>query len=747
MQVQLFTLSGDGIENISTEKLVAEEVSDQVLSSPLIVDNKVKPVLWWKFDEGSGDNTSESINEVPSEVAGNKTLWRPGVSGTSLQLDGYISEIRYPSDLTNAITDEITIEGWVAIGAYPWSYVPLVQQMDDNLEELIAKKGNEVVLLGKEGREEYEESEGGWEPNEEDFDFVMKEEDDRGFFLGLDGYGKPVFKLRVGGKWQQLVAENVLERTKWYHLTSTFDNAAREMAIYLDGKLIARKQVQGAGPIELSNNDIRLGKGKERRPIRPVRDNTFSDSYSLDGLIDEVKIYNIAKSSNQINRTYRNYLTNEDALATVAMDSRVLPDGENRGKFGSYYTHLRFYDTWDNLWRFSDHPDVVVEFDDNPSKFIFWRGVGYIPMMVNDQGQWYSNEFNETWNRSGGEGCQEPMSDKESYNNHVRIIENTPARTVVHWRYPLVDVKHVMANYDKETGWCDWSDWYYYIYPDGLAVKSMKLWTHGERDHEWQESMAIFGPNQHPEQIINKEGALSMLNLSGDIDTYHWIEGPPDNVDEPKDQKIQYINYTGVYKPVTVGDFQWSDVYGGELTEYAVFPTWNHWPVAQMPSDGRYATYPDRTSHSSLTHVGPSIYREVKDGPTPYYEKLLMEGMLNESPEELVPIARSWMNAPKMTILNGADGRYDPSQRAYVLSSEDNEDINLEIQASEEQPLINTAFVVKGWGSNKNATISMNNQPVDVKQGITRDIDGSKTLLIWIEHRSMENTSIGISKS
>ena len=71
--------------------------------------------------------------------------------------------------------------------------------------------------------------------------------------------------------------------------------------------------------------------------------------------------------------------------------------------------------------------------------------------------------------------------------------------------------KQAGANVDESTGWGDWADWYYYIYPDGVAVKKMHLWTHGERNHEWQESMGIFGPNQHPEDVIEKEVALSMV--------------------------------------------------------------------------------------------------------------------------------------------------------------------------------------------------------------------------------------------
>jgi hypothetical protein len=551
----------------------------------------------------------------------------------------------------------------------------------------------------------------------------------------------------VGNQWEELITDNHLERRTWYHVAATYDKETGMMIVYVDGKQVGGKQV-AKGDIELSAKDMFIGQGKHRRPIRPVRMNTFSDQYAFDGLIDEVKIYDSALSAEQINSSYKSYMSNAKAFAEVDMDKRVLPAGDKRQEFGSYYTHLKFYDVWDNLWRFSEDPDVVVGFDTSPAKFVFWRGVGYIPMMVNDKGQWYSNEFNETWNRSGGEGCQEPMSDKESFNNHARIIENTAARTVVHWRYPLIDVKHVMANFDEKTGWCDWSDWYYFIYPDGIAVKTMHLWTDGLRDHEWQESMAIFGPDQHPEQIIHTKNALSMLNLKGDKVNYDWVNGPPDDVEEPKGQCIQYINYTGDYKPVTIGDFEWSNVYGGEITEYAVFPTWNHWPVGQMPSDGRYATYSDRTSHSSLTHVPPTTYKEVLDSPTPYYQKILMEGMLKQKPDELVPLARSWMNHAKITNLSGAEGAYEPGQRAYLLNVKSDK-IAFNIAASEQSPIVNLSFVLKNWGSETPAKIKVNNAEFEgagLRQGTFRDIDGTQTLVIWLENETMDRVDIEIRK-
>lgn len=720
--VQTFRLTNSGIEDVQLTKGSNQTVVTRTEGNPVIAST-LSPVAWWKFDEGTSISTQESISKHSSEVSGSKVLWRKGVSGTSLQLDGYYSEIILPSEKAPAIKEAITLESWIAIGAYPWNDVPIVQQLDDVPEELVENPGK----AAKKG-----------------FQLIVNKENDKGYFLGIDGYGKPIFKLKIGGELQQLRAEVVLERSRWYHLVASYSKATGLMAIYVNGSKVGQKKVDQKD-IELSDNNLRIGKGKDRRPIRPVRKNTFADSYSLDGLIDEVKIYDIPLSEEQVAAVYTSFDANAEYFAKVDMDERMFPKGENRKTFGAYYTKLDFYDVYDNLWRISEHPDVVVEFEDNPSKFIFWRAMGYIPMMANDLGQWYSNEFNETWGKSGGQGCQEPMSDKEGYTNHARIIENTPARTVVQWRYPLLDVNYVMANYDDNTGWCDWSDWYYYIYPDGVAVKSMKLWTDGERNHEWQESMAIFGPNQHPEEIIHKQGALTMLNLKNQSVTYDWINKPPGNVDEPKDQCIQYINYTGQYKPVTIGNFEHSDVYNGEETEYSVFPTWNHWPVAQMPSDGRYAIYADRTAHSSLTHVRPDNFDEEKRGPTPFYQKILMEAMLDQEFDELVMLAKSWLEAPQMVDIKGAEGRYAPDQRAYVLNKKEGE-VSFSIEASEENPLVNAALILKSWNSNKEATLMINGKAVPAKQGIFRDVDGTKTLAIWLEFSGTEQIEITINQ-
>jgi hypothetical protein len=395
------------------------------------------------------------------------------------------------------------------------------------------------------------------------------------------------------------------------------------------------------------------------------------------------------------------------------------------------------------MWRFGKHSDVVVEFDNNPSKFVFWKGVSYIPMMVNEKNFWYSNEFNETWSTSGGEGCQEPMSDKEVVFNHVRIIENTPARVVVHYRFPLVDVNKIKANYVEETGWYDVADWYYYIYPDGMAAKVEHLWTSGERIHEWQESMAIFGPDQHPHDIIERENTFTIARIDGEYETFDWNPLPPDGIEGPAGSNIHHVNYKGEYDPVTiVEEIIWSNVYGGEITDYAIFPTWNHWPVSQMPSDGRYASYPDRTCHSSLSHIYPPDY-DAQFGNRPYQVKILLEGMLNQAPLDLIPLAKSWINPPLLSKVKGCTGSYDKSQRAYVFETE-SDDISMTILANEDSPLENVCLAFKHWNSKKEAAIHVDGSEIENKQGIVRDTDGSYTLIVWLEKESIKPVKIEI---
>jgi hypothetical protein len=694
--VQHIELTASGVNVAKTTRPGSSPPADPIQGNPLCEKTVIRPVKWWTFNEAAGHTTKEAVAGDACDIAGHRAYWKRGVSGTALAFDGYTSAIRLPAEQAPAIADAVTLEGWVALGAYPWNWAPLVQQGHD-----------------------------------------------ASYYLGIGPHGGVAMRVRAGSEVVEVKSEKRLERRRWYHVAGTFDKATGTLRVFVDGEPCGERRAPKED-VARSTAPIQIGQGKPMAQSDPVRRNTFKDTFSFDGLIDEVRIYDTALSPEQIAASYEAFGLSEARRAQPDLDGRRLPAGRDTGRFGAYYTHLNFYDTWDGLFRFGEHPDVVVEFDRHPTRFVFWRGTCYITMMVNEAGQWYSNEFNETWNRSGGRGCQEPMSDKESFSNHAKILENTPARCVILWRYPLVDVLHTIANYDPETGWGDWSDWIYTIYPDGVAAKQSICWTDGSSRHEWQEGMVITGPDQHPEQVIETDPALVLATLGGETRAYSWKSGPPKGVNY-RDVAMHIVNFQGDYDPFTIGDIRGGNVYSGEVTDYSVFPSWNHWPVAQMPSDGRYARHPDRTAHSSLTHINAPLEKHL-GGDRPYIRMLLLEGMTKKEPEALRQLARSWLHAPAITAQAGCKTfGYDRGKREYPLVAT-GEHMTVAIEASEDRPIVNLCFAVRNWGTGGDGTVRVDGkEPAAVRQGTFVDTDGTNTRVFWVELEATTPTTFTIA--
>ncbi|MGB0413093.1 MAG: LamG domain-containing protein [Coraliomargarita sp.] len=695
---QQLELTQKGIE-VKTEIPAQTSHKPERVKGARVFDASVTaPVRWWRFDEGMGNATVESVTGTEYEIEGHRSYWKRGVSGTSLAFDGYTSVIRVPANEAPAITDAVTLEGWVALGAYPWNWTPVIEQ----------------------GHAE-------------------------SYSMEIGPHGGVAMSVKVGSNVLRMESNRKLERKRWTHVAGTYDAASGMLSVFIDGELCGERKV-AKGVLAQSGAPIQIGQGKIMPQSNPVRKNTYEDTFSFDGLIDEVRLYDQALTSEQIVASHQAFALKDAARTSPDLEKRVLPAGNQSGKFGATYTHLNFYDTWDGMFRFGDHPDVVVEFDQHPTSFVFWRGTCYIPMIVNEQGEWYSNEFNETWNRSGGRGCMEPMSDKESYSNHVKILENTPARCVVLWRYPLIDVLHNIANYNDATGWGDWSEWIYTIYPDGVAAKDMVCWTDGSHRHEWHESMVITGPDQHPEQVLETDPALRLITLDGEVRDYSWKDGPPKDVNY-KDSRVHVVNYKGKYDPFTIAQITRGNVYSKEVSDYSVFPSWNHWPVGQMPSDGRYAKHPDRTAHSSLTHIfAPREIHSGLDVDKPYERMVMLEGMSTKSPAELITLSKSWLQAPPAKAQFGCEVlAYSRARREYPVVAHDQE-MSFIVEASAEQPIDNLCVTVRNWGHKDSAKLLVNGKALPgMRQGTAVDTDGRDYLVVWLALQSTKPVEITIS--
>jgi hypothetical protein len=389
--------------------------------------------------------------------------------------------------------------------------------------------------------------------------------------------------------------------------------------------------------------------------------------------------------------------------------------------------------------------DVVVKFDELPVQLVFWRGTRFSPCWVSENGKWMADQSLETgvWpdelrrrGFKGAVGCCEHMSDAQCRFSRVRIVENTDARVVVHWRYAMVDAAYRFAEYDEVAGRGQYGDEFYYVYPDGVATRDVTGWWPEPVHRVDQETIFLNEPGTRPEDNCELE-AVSLANLKGEWKTYSWEKGYPNlDLESPV---IQMVNLKSRFKPlIVVKPGSTIKTFNCEVRkEFSHFPWWNHWPVARIASDGRYAMAADRAAHSSLSWVtqpsGAFLY-----------------GMSDKPAVELLPLARAWIHPPAIKENGTAFSSvgYDPDQRAYVLKRiQPGAEVGMELAGSAASPVFNPAFVIQGWGEQE-AALKIDGAAVprgrSFRYGHRRTLAGTD-LIVWIKTTAEKPMRIAVS--
>jgi len=96
-----------------------------VSSATLSLAQGVKPLAQWRFDESQGPAAQDDAGGAADNIAGLYRFVR-GVAGNALQFDGYTTSIQRPWPRVPPIVGGFTVEAWVALDAYPWNWVPIV---------------------------------------------------------------------------------------------------------------------------------------------------------------------------------------------------------------------------------------------------------------------------------------------------------------------------------------------------------------------------------------------------------------------------------------------------------------------------------------------------------------------------------------------------------------------------------------------------------------------------------------------
>ena len=105
-----------------------------------------------------------------------------------------------------------------------------------------------------------------------------------GYGLRCGDNGRLSFMMGVGGGWPEVFSDPVMNEKQWHHVAAVVDNG--NMSLYLDGQALISNTYTGTP--DASESDIFIGAS----PGFPDR--------NFDGIIDEVRIWNVARTEAQI---------------------------------------------------------------------------------------------------------------------------------------------------------------------------------------------------------------------------------------------------------------------------------------------------------------------------------------------------------------------------------------------------------------------------------------------------------------
>ena len=176
------------------------------------------------------------------------------IEGTALILDGNSSFVEIGgTDSLNAITQQATISVWIKPTDFPNRYVPIIFRGDEQTSNF----------------------------------------SDRSYLLYLRENGNIQIASSPNGHYQKTfyTTSNIIKLNKWYHIAGVIDAKRDTMRLFIDGIEVDRTDFKGEESFYESRKPLRIGwTHEEGKP-------TLSPFV---GLIDEVRIWNIARTETEI---------------------------------------------------------------------------------------------------------------------------------------------------------------------------------------------------------------------------------------------------------------------------------------------------------------------------------------------------------------------------------------------------------------------------------------------------------------
>jgi hypothetical protein len=317
------------------------------------------------------------------------------------------------------------------------------------------------------------------------------------------------------------------------------------------------------------------------------------------------------------------------------------------------------------------------------------------------------------------------MQDRHCRFSHVRIIENSDARVVVHWRYALVSSHDNTWMPDPKTGWECWADEYYYIYPDGSAIRKVS-WNKGATgpNVQYQESLPLTQPGQRNDEVLYND-YVHVADYDFKMRSVD-VELREEPADWFRNYTVQQFNFKSENKPFICFEP------GNQMWVRWIDVGYNHFPVNQARCDGRWTKTLDRPSHISSSPISDPVIHE--SGNRNFWNGLY--GMNNMIMTDLIAFGRSWAYPAEITVSGSGftSKGYDKSQRCYQIekSGQTSGTIEITLQGRKDSPLINPAIHVKNWNSEGAKVLVNGKETRNCRVGINHELEGSD-LVIFLD--------------
>lgn len=690
------------------------------------------PMAWWSFDADEGRK---------DPIIGHHELV-PGVRGMALRSNEFETAVECTAaSLPGLKNGAFTVKAWIAPRAFPWNHCPIIEQRD--------KTNGFYFGINYQGQLRLEASLGGtWVRCESPAALPGLDENLR--FAGENSISKK--KIADFGDARENPSVPLL---KWTHVAGSVDHDGT-LRLFINGEPAGETKATGA----FTPSASKLVLARTTEPVLPLflarPDANKPNFCSLDGLLDEVKLYDRALSGEQLRAEFQAVkLTNPQPLKP-----RRMPTAQDMpGGFGAFYTHFRYDEDWDRTRRFGEQQDVFVRFDNNPCTFVCWNGTVY-PVFYPDGGNvGQMFEAFETWS---SDGCHEAMMDRQSKYSSWRIIENSPARVVIHWRHTLVSYNGNQMHKNPDTGWSDCVDDYYTIYPDTTCARRTVLWSSNPSGNfSYAQDNSVIQPGFMPRDVYENQ-PMSVANLAGQeiIQTMGQGRNPPKDPAFKEPAVIQRHNFKSRWKPFMIAPPK--EVFSGVWTNKATWPwflpSWHHWPTAQLiDSDGSITFVENGRPKSSCLTMGWGYGKAKGEAiiTTPNsLTRFALTGMTDGSTAALAPLARSYHQPPVISIKSeGFESEaFSVAEKAFILARTAGNaaaELDVSIAASADSPLVNPAFIVRNWGD-ESVSVSLDGNPLppgDACRVGFRETPAGRDLILWLKMTAESPTRLGLKKA